>query len=255
MRGRPLLTALLALPFAALSTPAAHAAESDITFSNVVVNNGKPVVIGTTGTVVVPITYTIKHSVKLSDHWVGVYRGPYGGAGERDLGYSGEGPYCEKNSTGTTEHCEMTTNVVAKTDLVNADATVWKTVGIAIRTDGGFDEDLTAATAHVKRNAKLTVDASPEPVTKGKEITVTGKLTRANWSTHAYGGYAGREVSLQFRKKGSSAFTTVKKITSTTGGALKATVTASADGDWRWVFYGDGSTGSRKSATDFVDVR
>ncbi|MFG3294554.1 hypothetical protein ACGF3G_37845 [Streptomyces sp. NPDC048179] len=46
-----------------------------------------------------PIPYTIKHSVKLSDHWVGVYRGPYGGTGERSLGYSGEGPYCEKDGT------------------------------------------------------------------------------------------------------------------------------------------------------------
>ncbi len=49
---------------------------------------------------------------------------------------------------------------------------------------------------------------------------MTGKVTRANWDTHTYQGYAGRTVSLQFRAAGAKAYTTVRKVTSGRTGAL-----------------------------------
>lgn len=55
-------------------------------------------------------------------------------------------------------------------------------------------------TVRLKRAAKVTAaSATPEPVIKGKKITVTGKPTRTNWSTKKYGAYGDRTVSLQFR--------------------------------------------------------
>lgn len=248
------LSGLLALSAVGLSSPSAYAAESDISFSNIVVNDGDPIVVGTSKTVSVPVSYTIKHSVKLDWHWVFLYRGALNGS-EKSLGSGGEGPYCTSNSAGTREYCEMTVDIVPKDDLVNADATKWKTGGTAIKPNGSYDTDTNSVTARVKRYAKLTVNASPEPVAQGKKITVTGKITRADWSTRKYAGYSGRTVSLQFREKGASSFTTVKKVTSSRSGGLKTTVTASKDGDWRWVYYGNSTTGSAKSATDFVDVQ
>lgn len=109
--------------------------------------------------------------------------------------------------------------------------------------------------AALKRAAKATVNASPEPVTKGKAIAVTGKLTRANWSTKKYDAYSGRTVSLQFRAKGADAFKTVKKATTSSTGGLRTTVTASVDGSYRWVYYGNSTTGVATSAADYVDVR
>ena len=47
---------------------------------------------------------------------------------------------------------------------------------------------------NIQRYSKLSVNASPEPVAKGKTITVTGKLTRANWETHDYRGYTNQPV-------------------------------------------------------------
>ncbi|MDH6221758.1 hypothetical protein [Streptomyces pseudovenezuelae] len=38
--------------------------------------------------------------------------------------------------------------------------------------------------------------ASPDPVKKGKTLTVTGTLTRANWNTNTYAGYSGQKVKL-----------------------------------------------------------
>lgn len=93
-------------------------------------------------------------------------------------------------------------------------------------------------TAQLKRAAKATTNASPEPVTKGKPITATGKVIRANWSTKKYDAYSGRTVSLQFRPKETDSYKTLKKATTSSTGALKTTVTASVDGYYRWVYYG-----------------
>ncbi|MFF1814612.1 hypothetical protein ACFVXW_36880, partial [Streptomyces sp. NPDC058251] len=42
----------------------------------------------------------------------------------------------------------------------------------------------------------------------GRTVTVTGKLSRANWEDNLYHGYTGQSVKLQFRKKGSDTYTT-----------------------------------------------
>ncbi|MFE7839335.1 calcium-binding protein, partial [Streptomyces sp. NPDC057474] len=109
-----------------------------------------------------------------------------------------------------------------------------------------------ADTFTVRRLAKLSVNAAPEPVKKNAKLTVTGKLTRADWETHKNAGYSGRSVKLQFRKKGSATYSTVKTVTSGGGGALKATVKAAADGYWRWTFAGNSTTSTAKATGDHV---
>ncbi|MEU6393597.1 calcium-binding protein [Streptomyces sp. NPDC046939] len=112
-----------------------------------------------------------------------------------------------------------------------------------------------AATVKIRRYATMTVNAAPEPVKKGKTLTVTGKLTRANWETFSYGGYTGQQVKLQFRKKGASAYATVKTVTTGSGGAVKTTVKAASDGYWRFAFAGTSTTAPVTTGADFVDVR
>lgn len=56
-------------------------------------------------------------------------------------------------------------------------------------------------------------------------------------------------------RQGCRDFRTVKKATTSSTGGLKVTVTASADGYYRWVYYGDSTTGVAAGAADCVDVR
>ncbi|GAB7030087.1 hypothetical protein JCM4914_15480 [Streptomyces platensis subsp. malvinus] len=121
--------------------------------------------------------------------------------------------------------------------------------------NGGSDivKDV-AATVKVRRYAKLTANASPEPVKKGKTLAVTGNLTRADWETYKYAGYTGQPVKLQFRKKGTHTYTTVKTVTTGSGGALKTTVKAATDGYWRWSFAGTSTTSTATAPGDYVDV-
>ncbi|MFE5138354.1 hypothetical protein ACFRDV_11830 [Streptomyces fagopyri] len=61
----------------------------------------------------------------------------------------------------------------------NTTAGTWKVQASASGNDWDYVSKDVAATVQVKRYAKLTVNASPEPVKKGKALTVGGHLTRA----------------------------------------------------------------------------
>jgi hypothetical protein len=99
---------------------------------------------------------------------------------------------------------------------------------------------------------KLTVNAAPEPVKKGKTITVTGAPTRANWDAGKYSSYGNQSVKLQFKKKGATAYSTVK---TSTAGVLRTAVTASVDGACRYSFAGTTTIPAVNATGDYVDVR
>ncbi|WP_405914872.1 hypothetical protein [Streptomyces sp. NBC_00728] len=110
-------------------------------------------------------------------------------------------------------------------------------------------------TAKVQRYCKLTANASPEPVKKGRTVTVTGLLSRVNWDTGKYAGYAAQSVQLQFRKKTSDTYTTLKTVKSDSKGNLKTTTTATVDGYFRYNFAGTSTTPAVKATGDYVDTK
>ncbi|MEU6069101.1 MULTISPECIES: hypothetical protein [Streptomyces] len=248
-----------ALALSAFAVPAAHAAGTalDVTFSDVQVNSGKAITVGATSTVKVKATYTLTHpsSVSVANVKSGplLYRGTT--AKDADTLVGSDQPGTCTTVSSTTLHCSATITIPAA-ELYNSDAGTWKKGGVAIDSSSHAEKwqsDL--GTLPVRRAAKLTADATPEPVKKGKTITVTGKLTRANWETGKYTAYVTQPVKLQFRKNGSSTYTTVKTIKSSSTGALKTTVTASADGYYRYSFAGTATTSAINSAADFIDVQ
>ena len=176
---------------------------------------------------------------------------------------------CTATST-TVANCKANIDIYpAEGDLTVSDAgAVWTAGAIAIAFNGqdpegdtidpskiGIAQQGDLGTTTVRRLAKLTVDASPEPVVKGRTITVTGRLTRANWDGANFTGYGNQSVKLQFRKNGSSAYTTVKTIRTAANGDLKTTVTATVDGFFRYVSAATATTSDGFAAPDFVDVR
>ncbi|MBD0840281.1 MULTISPECIES: hypothetical protein [unclassified Streptomyces] len=242
----------------------------DVTFSDFKV--AKAIKVGTTGHVARTVTYTMTHGadvkIKARDFVTGpyLYKGAYTGP---DGMLFGDKPATCTSTSPTTATCTGKIDIYpGDRELVNSDAGTWKGAALALAQNGqdpdGVDYDITKVgyadqgglgSTVLQRNSKLTVDASPEPVKKGKTLTVTGKLSRANWETRKYAGYAGQPVTLQFRKKGSSAYTNVKGIKSNAKGELKTTVKASQDGYYRFVFKGTKTTPAVTAAGDFVDVQ
>ncbi|MFS4091460.1 calcium-binding protein [Streptomyces sp. AF1A] len=246
-----------ALALTALVVPSAQADEiwdGGVTITDVTVNGGKPIVVGTTNTVTFTgsVTATDPDGIQIAAFTV------VHGSGEDDPDLVSLAPAGNKHTCAavdaTTTTCGETITVNPHDLTKNAYAGAWNVSVFAFDKADGGSSISHYTKAYVKRYAKLTVNASPEPVTKGRTITVTGKLTRANWETHDYRGYTGQTAKLQFRKAGSSTYTTVKNVTTDSHGNLKANVTASADGYWRYVFAGTTTTGTATAAGDYVDV-
>ncbi|MCF4138952.1 hypothetical protein L1856_22690 [Streptomyces sp. Tue 6430] len=255
------------------STTAAAPYALNLQFSGVKVNNGKPIVVGTTNKVTVPVTFRVTHAADIDlgaediEFDVLLYRGPLNLPS--NLLFGDNWPTCTHVST-TVANCRATIDIrPADGEVMNADAATFKALGYAYDWNGqdqrpyedidwskvGYTEADALASVKLQRASRLTVNAAPEPVKKGRTITVTGKLSRANWEDNLYHGYSTQPVKLQFRKKGSTTYTTVKTIKTSTTGALKTTVTATADGYYRYSFAGTSTTPAVSAAGDFVDVR
>ncbi|MFE9398446.1 DUF5707 domain-containing protein [Streptomyces flavidovirens] len=265
-----------ALALSALAVPAAQAGErsdyrvspfvanaqqdeiqGDIQITKVVVNGGKDIVVGTTAakTFSIAITATDPSGIEGGDQFL--WHGTAFNENDIDgaLISEQEAANCVQASA-TTSTCTVSVTVDPQVDLYkNALAGTWKVWASVYANDGDYVFKEIAGTARVQRASTLTVNAAPEPVVKGKPITVTGKLARANWETSTYAGYTAQPVKLQFRKAGTTTYSTVKTVNTDSTGNLKTTVTAASDGYWRWSFAGTSTTPAVSAAGDYVDVR
>jgi hypothetical protein len=238
---------------------AARAPELDVSFSHFKL--AKAVRVGTAARVSTTVTYRLTHGADVDITSEDFANGPFLYKGSslenaQNVLY-GEYPATCTATSATTADCTGVIEIDPTEDwLSNSDAGSWSAGGLARiystraeKTQDGLGKTL------VQRVSRLTVNASPEPVKKGKTITVTGKLSRADWEKLRYAGYSGQPVKLQFRKKDSSTYTTVKTIKSNSTGNLSTTVKATVDGYFRYSFAGTSTTPAVSAAGDFVDVR
>ncbi|MQY38069.1 hypothetical protein SRB17_60770 [Streptomyces sp. RB17] len=237
----------------------AEGADLGVTFSNLKIASA--VKVGTTNHVSTSVTYTLTHGanydISSDDFATGpfIYKGSSPDTADNVL--FGDAPASCTATSSTTASCTGLIDIYpADDELINSDAGTWNAGALALQYSTG-DSSVQGGlgTTKVQRYSKLTVNAGPEPITKGKTLTITGKLSRANWEDHQYHGYTNQSVQLQFRKYGSSTYTTLKTIKSDSTGNLKTTATASVDGYWRFSFAGTTTTPAVNATGDFVDVR
>jgi single-stranded DNA-binding protein len=247
--------ALVATAIGATAAQAEDGGAGNITIDKVVVNGGKPVVVGTTKVVSAKVSVTASDDSGIAET---TYISAFGPRPNYAQIWYDDGEITCVKASATTSTCTgtLTFDPQAATGFVdNSAAATWDLATLVSANDYNYIHRDAATTFKVQRYSKLTVNASPEPVKKGKTITVTGKLSRANWEDNKYHGYTNQSVKLQFRKKGSSTYTTVKTIKSNSTGNLRTTVTASTDGYFRYSFAGTTTTPAVTTASDFVDVR
>ncbi|MGI5376288.1 hypothetical protein ACQEV2_18915 [Streptomyces sp. CA-251387] len=242
----------------------------NVSFSNFKI--AKAVKVGTTEHVATTVTYTLTHGAEVNIAAADFITDPIiyrGSATTPDNMLYGNKPAKCTATSATTADCKGTIDVYpGNHELLNSDAGTWRAAAEATAFNGqdpdgetfditkvGYKSQSGLGTTLVQRNSKLTVNASPEPVKKGKPITVTGKLSRANWDRGTYNGYVNQPVNLQFRKKGSNTYTTVKSLKTNSTGDLKTTVTASVDGYFRYTFAGTTTTPAVNATGDFIDVQ
>ncbi|CAM5726895.1 calcium-binding protein [Streptomyces coeruleorubidus] len=259
-----LLSAVAAL--AGFAAPGAYAGETqtDVQISDVSFDGGKNIVVGLYAkTITVSGTFT--HPSGIQDADFVLWRGP-----------AGANPYetyddrivsnqyyshadCVASSAATST-CSQTISLepdwkYGGTALTNAHAGTWNVSVQGVANDDSWNQSASYTTTRLQRQSALTVNAGPEPTARGKTLTVTGRLTRADWDNLDYRGYTNQPVKLQFRKAGTTTYATVKTVYTSSTGNLTTTATASEDGYWRWNFAGTSTTPAVKATGDFVDVQ
>lgn len=124
----------------------------------------------------------------------------------------------------------------------------------AVDQNGNSDTEPAAAALTVARTALVSIDASPEPVTKGSTIKVTGRVTRLTESG-SYVSYTGKRVKLYFRTANSPTYTYLGFTASDPSrGTYTRSYRAEVDGYWKAVSEATPEY-ARSYAVDYVDVR
>lgn len=240
-----------------LCATGAHAeGRGDVRVTKTVVNSGNNVIVGTSARVTYPIAITIKDNSGakgLSD--ISVF------SKSKGWGFSDwTGTRCEKKSS-TTSVCTATMTIApgwlpdSIPGDINTIAGVWQVNATVKANDGDYWISDHIAEFKMKRASKLTTDATPEPVAKGASLTITGKLSRANWEDLKYHGYTGQTVKLQYRKAGTAHYSTVKTVKTDSSGNLRTKVTATSAGSWRYFFPGTTTTARVVSTGDAVKLK
>lgn len=99
-----------------------------------------------------------------------------------------------------------------------------------------------------RADVAISVNASPEPVTKGKKITVKGKIIRAGKA------YARKKVTLEFKADG-DAYERVKNVTANKKGAISTSMKATTSGTFRFTSSETNATKLGVSLGDHVEVQ
>ncbi|MET7898935.1 hypothetical protein [Streptomyces mirabilis] len=259
MRGRTAWAAAGGAAALVLTTATGAHAEGrgDIRVVKTVVNGGSNVIVGTAKTIRYPIDITIKDNSgvkKLTDVFTFNKTNAYTFAT-----WDGDSS-CTKKST-TTSVCRATMTIdpawIPDSDNIDTNrvAGVWRVDATVKANDGDYWISDDIAEYKVKRAAQLTTVIAPEKVAKGAKVTVTGKLSRANWEDLKYHGFTRQQVKLQFRKKGAAHYNTVKTVTTGNAGKLTTNVTVTSAGSWRWYFPGTTTTALKVSAGDALNLK
>jgi len=229
-------------------------------FSDAVINGGKDTVLGVSAKKTVTVTYTASNDSGIALTQAFLWQGTDSSNVDDITGSLGpvEDPTCTESTTHIGVYsCKAVFTIDPAKDFAdgNGVAGTWKLFlgAYDLYANASYNDDV--ATTKLKRAATLTVNAAPEPVRKARTVTVTGKLSRANWTTGKYAGYSTQPVQLQFRKSGTSTYSTLKTVNSSSTGALSTTTTAGVDGYYRFSFAGTTTTGSKSATGDFVDVQ
>ncbi|WP_324783437.1 hypothetical protein [Streptomyces sp. H51] len=233
-------------------------ADLGVTFSNLKI--AKKVKVGAANHVSTTVTYTMTHGANYDLSSADFDNGPFiyrGSLATPEVMLGGDAPATCTAVTATTATCSGKIDIYPSDGiLLNSDAGTWSAGALALQySTGDSSKQGGLGTTLVQRAATLTVNAGPEPVYKGRTVTSTGKLSRANWEDNKYHGFANQPVKLQFRKAGTTTYTTLKTVYSDSYGNVKATATAQYDGYWRFSFAGTTTTSAVSATADYVDVK
>jgi hypothetical protein len=246
-----------ALAVAALAVPAAGAAQDDSAtqFVNIGVNHDLDYTVGVTAAQkrVFSVSATVSDPSGVKSVSFELWHGEDRATADGVIVGAAQ---CHRIND-LTSYCEALLTADPKVNLrSNALAGLWYMTPVAVDGDGNVTRAEGPYFARIKRQTYLSQTVvTPQPVQKGKNLTVKARMTVASWEKNQNVPLIGHQVLLQYRKGTSGPFVTLKKIKTDRNGWATATVKATADGSYRYDFAATSLTPATTGWTDFVDVK
>jgi hypothetical protein len=214
------------------------------------------------GSAAVSVTVKVKVSGCTIDGWDVIYWPFYDGKPLSTKGVAGNYSYWDQNDAGTDVKVQLHSKISLSPNQLSNSYAGKSSDGTLVEIWGEGETDSDPAWVNLpltlqRKAAFGSFNASPEPVKKGKKITIKGTLARINWNGAKHlknVGFAGK-TQIQFKADGTSTYKTVKTVTSSSAGKVNTTVKASKTGRWRLVFAGISTTSPATSASDAVKVK
>ncbi|MEU9336422.1 HtaA domain-containing protein [Streptomyces sp. NPDC048290] len=101
----------------------------------------------------------------------------------------------------------------------------------------------------------ISLNAGPEPVGKGGKLTVTGTLQTVGATDNTWRPLPRTTVVIETQPAGSRTWSRAATTTTSSTGAISASVTATKDGLWRARYAGTADRAAATSSSDHVDVK
>lgn len=196
--------------------------------TGVVVNGGKPVVLGPTGKVAFGFSITAEDTSGISSvDGVGLWGSAYGALRSSAI-------HCTAKSS-TVSVCTGTSSVdLAEQQIFDNMAGTWYVQATAHGRDGGQRTETKAGTFSILKAGRLTSFGSPQTAVPGATISISGLLERPDWKTQQWVPSPDQQIRLEFCATGCTSPETVATVTSDSQGQFTAKVRADRTGTYTW---------------------
>jgi hypothetical protein len=227
-----LVSGVLAVGGVLLPSIQQHESQGDTRILGVVVNGGRPIVLGPAGSAAFSFSVTAEDDSGIrSVDKVGLWGSNYGVLTSTPT-------QCVARSK-TVSVCTGTSSVdVTRKQVFDDMAGDWFVQATANGNDGDRRTETSAGKFSILKAGQLTSFGSPPSATRGSEITVKGQLDRPDWRSLSWEPSPRQEVRLEFCAKGCRIPVTAATVRTDAQGMLSATVRVSGTGTYTWVYPG-----------------
>ncbi|WP_042398652.1 hypothetical protein [Streptacidiphilus carbonis] len=227
-----LVSGALAVAGVLVPSLAIKQSHGDTRITSVVVNGGRPIVLGPSGDVAFGFSITAEDDSGIgSVDGVGLWGSDYGALRSSAV-------TCTAKSA-TVSVCTGTSSVdVTRQQIYDDMAGSWYVQATAHGRDGDRRTETKAGTFGILKAGRLSSFGAPRAAPRGATISISGLLERAQWKTQQWAPSPDQTVRLEFCAKGCTTPQTVATVDSDGQGQFTARVRAEHTGTYTWVYPG-----------------
>ena len=227
-----LVSGALAVAGVLVPSLAIKQSHGDTRITGVMVNGGRPIVLGPTGKVDFGFSITAEDDSGISSvDGVGLWGSNYGALRSSAV-------HCTAKSS-TVSVCTGTSSVdVAQQQIFDNMAGTWYVQATAHGRDGDRSTETKAGSFSILKAGRLSSFGSPQTAAEGETISISGLLERPEWKTQEWVPSPDQQIRLEFCARGCTTPETVATVTSDSEGQFTAKVRADRTGTYTWSYPG-----------------